>query len=86
MFMKELIDLTIDSLVKDSYNWTFSEYTADNTKTKISIWVGNGILSYCFYKPCKLTIGLVDQLKIHRAIRKCKANILINKLNETVQE
>lgn len=84
--MKQLIKLTTESLLNNSSDWIFTEYTADNTKIGVSIWIANGILTYGFYKPFPLSISLIDKFRLYTAIQKCKQNILINKFNERIQE
>lgn len=84
--MKELIKLTVESLLNNSDDWSFPEHTAENKKKGISIWTSNGILMYKYYKPFSLSIGLMDKFKLHIAIEHCKKNILINRFNEGIQE
>jgi len=78
---KQLVDELIRSLKSEIDNWEFGNYTANNKKWGIQVWISNiPILDLSIYSPTKVRFGLCDKIRIYRALSECRA-LKIIKLN-----
>ena len=78
---KQLVNELIRSLNTEIDNWEFNNYTADNYKWGIKIWITNiPILNLSIYEPTSVSFGLCDKIRIYKALSECRALKLI-KLN-----
>lgn len=70
---QKLLAQIIASLNNEPDKWVFGEYTADNSEWGISLWTRNGMTCLSVHKPHKIKFSLFQQIRLHRAITKCKA-------------
>lgn len=78
---KQLVNELIRSLKSEIDNWEFGNYTANNKKWGIEVWIANiPIFNLSIYSPTKVSFSLCDKIRIYRALSECRA-LKIIKLN-----
>ena len=65
-----MINTIIESLDKNWYDWELTEFTLNNHKLNILIWIANGKGSYGLYYPTKRNFGFWGNIKFHKAYKK----------------
>lgn len=79
---KQLVASIVKSLTENSSDWQFDSYVAKSKSTGIQIWITNvPIIDIFIYEPYKLSLSLLSKIKLYRAIRLCKSEVLTNLIN-----
>ena len=77
---KRIVKQIIDKLLNEPDKWKFGDCTVMH-ESGIEIWIANiQIIDLEIYRPIQLSIGLIDRIKIIRAIAKCKQKKILSKL------
>lgn len=70
---KICVDELISALMARPSTFSCGEHTLDDTKTGMRFWISNGRLSGGIYSPFKMSFGIIQSLRFHRAVRAWKA-------------
>ena len=80
---EKLLQELINSLLNESENWRFGEYTANNIVWGIELWIANiPILDLCVHRPTKINFSFRQRIKLLRAMKECRASYIL-KLNSS---
>lgn len=76
---RKMVDEIIKSLETESNDWVFGDYTADNKKTHVNIWIRNiPILNLHIVRPVEISFNIIDKIRIYLALERCKVNIILS--------
>lgn len=78
---ENLANELIKSLEHEPENWRFDDHLAMNSESGIKLWIANGMIFVNVYAPFKLKFSLYNKWRIWQEINKCKAKVLLLRLN-----
>ena len=78
---KKILDTLLNSLKKKKKKWHEGSFCLYH-ENGFAFWIGNGFLNLHCYSPIEYKFNLFQKIKIWRAIKKWKEDLIINKMKD----
>lgn len=69
---KLIVDEVIVAIISRPDDFQIGAYTLDDRKSGMEFWIANGIFSGGVYRPFKMSFGLRQSWRFHRAVASLK--------------
>jgi hypothetical protein len=79
---KAVVDCLVKEMLSRPNDFTISQLTMTDNKTKMEYWIGNSFFSSGINRPYKLDFGFVQGYRFHKALADLKAYQAIQKTCE----